>query len=258
MSCPDTQQLGAWFDGELEPEPARRMAAHAETCAACRQSLAAFAAARAMLRSTTQTAPAALRARVLAALEREAAAPPAQQAPARHPRPPAAAGRFWLGAASGAAAAAVLAVAILLGSGAWTRHGTLEQLARDHVRALSGGPLIEVASTDRHTVKPWFAGRADVSPPVADFAADGYALLGGRTAPLAGQRAAVTVYRHGRHLIEVYSWLGSDVTRADEVTRRGYHIRCWQHADLSSCAISDAGSDELQGLEKLLQGVSGP
>ncbi len=75
-----------------------------------------------------------------------------------------------------------------------------------HLRSIASGHVIDVASTDRHTVKPWLATHADLSPPVADFAAQGFKLIGGRVDFLEGERAAVTVYRHGAHIVNVFAW----------------------------------------------------
>jgi anti-sigma factor RsiW len=113
--------------------------------------------------------------------------------------------------------------------------------------------LVGVLSTDHHTVKPWFAGHADVSPVVADFTPQGYRLIGGRADSLDGQRSAVVVYQHGAHIINVFSWMDQRHFLPTDTTRRGYHIACWPVKDLQYCAVSDTGWDELQGLVGLLQ-----
>jgi anti-sigma factor RsiW len=101
-------------------------------------------------------------------------------------------------------------------------------------------------------VKPWFAGHADVSPVVADFAAQGYRLVGGRADYLEHQRAAVVVYQHGAHVINVFSWSGGGGL-SKQATRNGYHMVFWTTGDLHYCAVSDAGWDELSRLVRLLQ-----
>jgi anti-sigma factor RsiW len=73
-------------------------------------------------------------------------------------------------------------------------------------RSLMPEHLIDVVSTDKHTVKPWFPGHADVSPAVADFEMQGYKLIGGRADYLGHQRVAVVVYQRGSHIINVFSW----------------------------------------------------
>ena len=82
----------------------------------------------------------------------------------------------------------------------------VNDLAEAHLRSLMADHLIDVASSDHHTVKPWFAGHADVSPPAEDFKAEGFTLVGGRADYVHGSRAAVVVYRHGAHVINLFAW----------------------------------------------------
>jgi anti-sigma factor RsiW len=113
--------------------------------------------------------------------------------------------------------------------------------------------LTDVVSTDRHTVKPWFAGHADVSPVVADFADRGYRLVGGRSDYFDRQRVAVVVYQHGPHIINVFTFVAGPRALPEFSTRSGYHIACWKLGNLQYCAVSDTGWDELQGLMRLLR-----
>jgi anti-sigma factor RsiW len=115
-----------------------------------------------------------------------------------------------------------------------------------------------VESTDQHTVKPWFAGHADVSPPTADFPKEDYRLIGGRVDYVDGHRAAVLVYRHGAHTINVFSWAQSGESLPNIVTRNGYHSVFWRSGDLVFCAVSDTALDELLGLVRLLKEISIP
>jgi anti-sigma factor RsiW len=129
-------------------------------------------------------------------------------------------------------------------------------LVSAHVRALMSSHQIDVVSTDKHTVKPWFAGHADVSPVVADFEAQGYKLVGGRADYVEHQHAAVMVYQHGAHSIDVFSWAAASRPLPKDVSRDGYHVACWTAQDLDYCAVSDTGWDELHGLQRLLQDLS--
>ena len=129
----------------------------------------------------------------------------------------------------------------------------LDELVNAHVRSLMPAHLIDVVSTDKHTVKPWFAGHADVSPVVADFEQQGYRLIGGRVDYLDHQRSAVVVYQHGAHVINVFSWAGTARPLPDNLTRSGYHLAFWKTGDLEYCAVSDTGWDELLGLVRLLR-----
>jgi anti-sigma factor RsiW len=126
-------------------------------------------------------------------------------------------------------------------------------LLNAHLRSLLPGHLIDVVSTDKHTVKPWFSGHADVSPVVADFESQGYRLVGGRTDYVDHQRAAAVVYQHGSHVINVFSWVQHGGTLPQDMTHNGYHLAFWRMGDVTYCAISDTGWDELKGLTRLLR-----
>jgi anti-sigma factor RsiW len=102
-------------------------------------------------------------------------------------------------------------------------------------------------------VKPWFAGHTDVSPVVADFDNQGYRLIGGRADYFDHQRAAVVVYQHGSHVINVFSWASDRGALPQDTTLNGYHMAFWRTGNLAYCAVSDTGWDELQGLVRLLR-----
>jgi anti-sigma factor RsiW len=137
-----------------------------------------------------------------------------------------------------------------------------DELIESHVRAQVSGRDIDVISTDRHTVKPWFNGRLDYSPPVEDLAASGFALQGGRLDYLAHQRVAVLVYRYGKHVIDVYVFpqstaggpaRGIDSAAPASLAHDGYSIAHWDAAGMTWWAISDAAPDALSGLEAALR-----
>ncbi len=131
-----------------------------------------------------------------------------------------------------------------------------DDLVSAHVRSLMPDHLIDVVSTDRHTVKPWFAGHADVSPVVADFDGKGYRLIGGRADYFDRQRVAVIVYQHGSHVINVFSWAADQRGLPNNTTRNGYHLAFWKTGNLVYCAVSDTAWDELLGLARLLQDLN--
>src|SRR5262245_66694073 len=105
--------------------------------------------------------------------------------------------QFWAGALAGVGSSAIVGTLAFVLLSASIANTVLDNLVAAHLHSLGSEQLIEVASSDRHTVKPWFSGHADVSPVVVDFTADGYPLAGGRVDPIDRQRAAVVVYRHG-------------------------------------------------------------
>ncbi len=122
-----------------------------------------------------------------------------------------------------------------------------------HVQAMGPGPLIQVASSDRHTVKPWFQGRIDFAPPVPDLAAAGFPLLGGRVDPLQGQRAAALVYAHDRHYIGVTLTpdalppaAGPQALSTPQASeRRGFHFLHWREGGMRVWVVSDVEASEL-------------
>jgi anti-sigma factor RsiW len=249
VTCAECLTTQAYFDGELDAVAAATIERHVAQCAACRALLKDLEDTRAEIRKIPQPgAPAALRARILRDIDLEAAAdaPHSGSSPWRT-RP------FWLGAFGGAAGAAMAAVLAWFTLSPALGNPLLDDLVTAHVRSLMPSHLIDVASTDQHTVKPWFAGHADVSPVVADFAPQGYPLVGGRADYFAHQRSAVVVYRHGPHVINVFSWAGNRRQAPADTTRNGYRMMFWQVGDLSYCAVSDTGWDELAALVHLLQ-----
>jgi anti-sigma factor RsiW len=131
-----------------------------------------------------------------------------------------------------------------------------DELVASHVRAQVSGRDIDVISTDRHTVKPWFNGRLDYSPPVEDLAASGFALEGGRLDYLAHRRVAVLVYRYRKHVIDVYVFPqtgGTDGGAPATLTREGYSLAHWDAEGMTWWAITDAAPDALSGLETALK-----
>ena len=242
MPCAEAMRVQAYFDGEADAVAAADIERHIAGCAECRALLDDLTTLRTALRQelTYETAPAALRARVMRALD-------AQQPMKQRLQP------FWKGAFSGIGGTALAAgIAFFLLAPPLT-NPLLEDLVSAHVRSLMPDHLIDVVSTDKHTVKPWFAGHADVSPVVADFAEQGYRLIGGRADYFDHQRAAVVVYQHGPHVINVFSWAATKDSVPKDTTRNGYHMAFWKAGDLVYCAVSDTGWDELRRLVQLLQ-----
>jgi anti-sigma factor RsiW len=252
VQCAESLRVQAYFDGEVDAVSALDIERHAEHCAECRALLLDLERTRERIRRELDYghAPAALRTRIVRALASTAELPAARTAGAAPPlwriR------SFWAGA-TGGVGASLAAVMVFLLLSAQPSAALRDELAIAHVRALMSGHLTDVVSTDQHTVKPWFAGRADVSPAVADFSAQGYPLLGGRADYIDRQRAAVLVYRHGAHVIDVFAWAGGGRALATRTTRAGYHLVSWRVGDLEYCAVSDAGWDELASLERLLR-----
>jgi anti-sigma factor RsiW len=259
VQCAEHLRVQACFDGEVDAISAADTERHAEHCPECRALLADLAATRARIRRDLdyERAPPPLRERITRMLDEETAVAGREtvQTAGRGPRPAWRTRPFWLGALGGIGAALAAGVAFMVLSLLFAARpqALLDEVVAAHVRSLMPEHLTDVVSSDRHTVKPWFAGHADVSPVVADFAPQGYRLVGGRADYLNGQRAAVVVYQHGPHVINVFTWVAGRATFPGLTTRNGYHIAFWRVGNLQYCAVTDAGWDELQGLVRLLR-----
>lgn len=252
MACAESLRVQAYLDGELDALAAVDVESHLEGCVDCRALRADLERLRAAIR--TELAPQVrpqLRHRVALALDAEDGR---VRTPARVPKRAFWGGRtFWMGAFSGLAGSAIAASLWFLLLSPTLGSALLDDVVSAHVRSLMPSHLIDVESSDHHTVKPWFSGHADVSPVVEDFAAEGFRLVGGRADYLDHQRAAVVVYEHGAHVINVFSWEDKRGGLSEQTTRNGYRMIFWTDGDLQYCAVSDAGWDELGRLARLLQ-----
>ena len=238
MDCEQSLQVAAYLDGELDAGEALAIERHLESCADCQALKAQHDELKTAFHSASyHRAPLPLRRKI----ERQLIE---NRAPVRRPG-------FWWGAGSGAGAtalAAALAFFVL-----WPGDALVNDLLEAHQRSLLGDHLIDVASSDRHTVKPWFAGHTDVSPPAVNFAAQGYVLVGGRADYVDGMRVAVVVYRHGAHVINVFSWADHGAGLPHARLRDGYRMLFWKEGDLDFAAVSDTGPEELDALAALVR-----
>jgi anti-sigma factor RsiW len=251
MTCDAARELlHPYLDGELDRAAVGEIEAHLAGCAACRSELASLEQLRASIRQAPRyQAPRALREQLRSLHE---LATPAQQ-PARSVTTP------WRWSM-----AAALLVAFGLGSTVtWWRMADLSvanheqafanELLTSHLRALAATSPVDVISEDRHTVKPWFAGRIGESPPVVDLSEQGFPLVGGRIDYVGGQRTAVVVYRHRQHVIDVYM---TPVSREGGAPRpiqlQGYWLTSCRIGDRSAWMVSDTEQAQLLRLCELI------
>lgn len=245
MNCNDCATwLHAYLDNELDTATAGRVRAHLEDCVACKARFDTMAALRSGVRQhlSYHAAPKALQDRALAQVHARA---PAQKVP----KP--AAWRQWFAPAF-SSIALVLAVLLYIAVPS-TQDQLADEAVSSHVRSLMEQHLTDVASSDRHTVKPWFAGKLDFSPPVYDFAQQGYPLLGGRLDYIAHQTVAALSYRHNKHIINVFV-MPTTQSDADlhSSFKRGYNLVAWRRNHLAFEAVSDLSKDELETLGRLI------
>jgi anti-sigma factor RsiW len=212
-----------------------------------------FAELSALLKAKTSryAAPSGLRQAIRAAVA-ESAAPPRMAAGWWE--------RTWLklGAAFACGVvASVLATQLYLVSGHEAQ--IAEEVVAAHVRSLQVAHLEDVASTDQHTVKPWFAGKLGFSPPVNDFSRQGFPLTGGRLDYIDRHFAAALVYRRHGHAINVFVWAarGEDETTSLNGRQEGFNLIAWRDAGMQFCVVSDLNADELQQFSRLLRTAGG-
>ncbi len=236
MTCDEAEiLLHALIDGELDAGHAREVENHIKDCPRCAAELAAYremgkAVAGADLRFA---APPGLRRRIEASL-------PQSQMPSRR--------SLLRGFAMGSAASAIAAtglVAVILRNDDAQRIES--EVVSAHLRSLQAGHLTDVLSTDQHTVKPWFNGKLDVSPPVLDLTAQGFTLIGGRLDYVDARAIAAVVYRRRAHVINLFVAQTASTERqpARIETIQGFNIRHWSERGLNYWAVSDLARDEL-------------
>ena len=259
MTCPDPLLVQAYADSELDAAAVLEVEQHIASCGVCAALRRDIEETRSRLRTgaTYHRLTDTHRAALLSALERGSEAAPRYSV--RGNISAIKSQRYWMGAISGALAATLI-VSVLA---TFLRDAQPSSITGDlvgaHARSLLPNRLIDVASSDHHTVKPWFAGRADASPPVVDFPTQGFHLIGGRLDYIDGRRAAVVVYRHNAHVINLFTWPASGAelpTTAQE--RNGYQLACWHSASLNLCAVSDASPALLRDFTQLLRAAAGP
>jgi anti-sigma factor RsiW len=246
VTCTSALELiEPYIDGELDANQTAAVAVHLETCNSCTAVNSRLQNLRTAIRAQAPyyTAPAHLQQRIRTGL---------RQAADRE-RPPQWFAKPWL------AIAASILLAVSLG---WnlalfrslnsSRDNISQEVLSSHVRSLMGTHLLDVPSSDQHTVKPWFNGKLDFSPDVKDLASQGFKLIGGRLEYLNNRSVAVLVYQRRQHVINLFVWPATGSGDGDRTFRwNGYNGISWTKAGMTYWAVSDLNSTELQQFANL-------
>jgi anti-sigma factor RsiW len=242
MTRDEELRLHAYLDGELGAtesiEFERRLAEDAEL----RRGLVDLRAISERIRNQAQyhDAPRALRDRILRHARREEP----------RPRRPIFLWTSLAGAAAFAALAAWFAPVFIWEAAGWQPR--VEEVLDDHLRSQLGTQWVQVASSDRHTVKPWLSAHLGFSPTVPDLSEQGFNLIGGRLDVLDAKPVGVLVYQRRQHMISVFVWPGGAGVAREAIERRGYHMIRFVAGGFTYWVVSDLNENELADLARLL------
>jgi anti-sigma factor RsiW len=261
MNCTKYEVLlHALIDGELDAGHSSEVETHVATCSGCTGKLKTFRAMREAMAGADLkwTAPAHLRRRIEAALPLPLVSASGQiVAPRKFLQP--SRRTFFSGFAVGTALSAALAASVVLTVFTNDQEQTIaNDVASAHIRSLQPGHLMDVETSDQHTVKPWFDGKVDVAPPVIDLTAEGFTLLGGRLDYIDGEPVASIVYKRRKHVINLFvaQRLGVEHANITGRTVQGYNVRHWAVGDLNYWAVSDLDPLELSEFVQKISAAS--
>jgi mycothiol system anti-sigma-R factor len=243
MECEEIRQLlDAYLDDELEGTSQPEVQEHLNSCPGCRKEAEAISSFSSLVRTAMPMykAPAELKARIRASLREESA----------H-------SAHWIFRFRRQLlyAAAILVLGFVLASVLRTfspgkDQELISQAITNHARSLMVDHLVDVASSDQHIVKPWFGGKLDYSPPVADLTQAGYTLVGGRIDMLDKRPVAAIVYQHGSQFINVFVWpVTARKIDLEVQSDRGYHFCAWNQAGLNYFCISAGTAEDIEKFE---------
>jgi anti-sigma factor RsiW len=243
--------LGPYRDGELDLATCLRLEEHLAVCPSCQQKLAGEQKVVDLIQSEAPrfTASPFLKTRIQAALREEKSS--STSVPWWKHFSPA---RTYSGLAGAAAVLVILAV------GFFSTQGIPEldqEAVANHVRSLQVNHLMDVVSTDQHTVKPWFAGKLDYSPPVIDLSPSGYPLIGGRLDVLDHRNVAVIIYQRRKHYINLFIWpADAESLHGRLYSQNGYHVLGWTKSGMNYLAVSELGEEEFRQFVQMIQDLT--
>lgn len=250
MNCSEIETLvNAYVDGELDAGHVFELEQHLHDCPACDQAYQSCKNLHERLQNSNlrYSSPAGLRERIQSVLPRNQAKPTSTSVK-KGWNWPALAASLLLGVIAGGTA-----VEFMPGS---RMPPLADQLLASHVRSqMLESHRVDVASSDQHTVKPWFQGKLDFSPSVHDLADKGYTLVGGRLDYLDHRPVAVLVYQRRQHLINLFIWPVAAGREEPPLTwsRQGYHFVHWMQSNTNYWAVSDLNAEELREFAMLVK-----
>jgi anti-sigma factor RsiW len=237
-----------YLDGELDAVRSAEFERHLEGCAECQASLQKVESLRVRLQQSDlyEHASPHLREQIRTQLGLANGAARASAFSLRR--------SFLIPVFAGLAVIAALVIVSLLIPERTQSARITAELVDAHVRSLQPGHLTDVQSTDQHTVKPWFDGRLDFIPPVADYSAEGFPLLGGRLDVVDGHTVAGVVYGRRKHLINLFAWPARGQRGFSDASgsRQGYNWIIWRSGDMQFCLVSDVSAPDLRELKNLV------
>jgi anti-sigma factor RsiW len=246
MNCDEvTPLLNARVDDEIDPIRRSAFDSHVRSCVSCTKDLEDLESVRDAIRNEMRyyKAPEGLRDQVRFSLRG------AEFLDRGQPRRD---WKVWGAIAAGIGVFALASAPVLVNSRNQSQL-MAEELLSAHQRALVG-QIVDVISSDQHTVKPWFNGKLPFSPPVADLASEGFPLQGGRLDYAGGRPVSALVYGRHLHRIDVFVWPASDRKGPpSNFERNGYNEVSWTKNDFLFTAVSDLNAAELAAFAKLLQ-----
>jgi len=245
MNCNEARQLiECYSDGELDAARARDIEGHLEICAVCLKTLESQRSLHRVLVNPE------LYSRATGKVSRDVRSA-VKRCATQQSRP---APNWWRWLAIGSATVSIAAV-LLIAQNISSRRDTLAaEITSSHVRSLLANHLTDVASEDRHTVKPWFTGKLDFAPPVKDLGDAGFVLIGGRMDYVHNRAVAALIYKHQQHVVNVFVWPCGNQPKItpQNFVRDGFNIVHWAGAQMDFWAISDLNRVELDKLQQLL------
>lgn len=252
ISCDESLKLiDAYVDHELDLNSATAVEEHAAKCEKCSQALEQNLALKKAFKNEQlyKVAPDQLRARIANAIAQENKTKLSSYPSIQRKK----ISMSWLSFGMSLASVAILAFTLSFQLAKPSEDMEISnEVLSSHVRSLMEGHLADVVSTDQHTVKPWFSGRLDYSPPVVDLSSQGYPLIGGRLDYIGHKPVATLIYKRYKHIINVYVWPGAELAKTQTSSFEGFNLIKIDKGEMIFWIVSDLNAEELKAFSKLL------